>query len=182
MGCHAAGTRLPEPLQTSFPTRCSHSCSAEGSWEVGGRREPRQGQQHGLPAGAASVYLGDSAKNGETEASEKGRVCPGLHSLHAELKPCLACTSGYVSPSISGSKDSHGSPAPSEQTHTPPRGPARPCSAPATFHRGSPPPRSSLAYSPLAISTSTLFFQENQAIPTSGTLYMQYLLLLSISQ
>ncbi|EDL28803.1 splicing factor, arginine/serine-rich 14, isoform CRA_a, partial [Mus musculus] len=32
---------------TDNPDLC---CSAEGSWEVGSRQEPRQDQQHGLPA------------------------------------------------------------------------------------------------------------------------------------
>lgn len=51
-------------------------------------------------------------------SSKKGRVCSGLHSLCADSASLVHL---IVSPSLSGSKDCYGSPAPSEQNpHTSP--------------------------------------------------------------
>ena len=136
------GTRPPEPLGTAFPPRCSHSCSAEGSWEVGAGESEGKASSPGFQGGAASVLCiwGILPKAGKLRLWER----QGLFSFSASreiplllwLQSLLWLLSTFrINPHTSRSMC-----------------PSRPCSAPATSHQGSAP-----AHGSLSTSASKLF-------------------------
>lgn len=106
VGCHAK-ERSPEPLQAASPTRRSHSCSAEGSWEVGGRREQRQGQQPQVSSKVQPLYLQTLSRMEKLRLWERQGLFSFSTSRGEILPPSFSALKSPMAPQHPQNKPTH---------------------------------------------------------------------------